>query len=483
MPSSKAGGGKNKKQPAEITYNIIEGTTADDVITTDETADFQTTAGADEIFGLAGTDVIDGGDGDDIVHGGDDWDILSGGSGNDTIYGDAGDDFIFADAGSDTIDGGDGYDTLTYYGELDVDYSISELTEIQGKGRDRTEVVVGYQVASLDGSGDVDTIYNVEEIVFISAPPGGDIVTQGDLLRTYYGSAVTFDVLANDYILGGNLGEGLELTNILDIQIDLDGDGVNDFDLIPDDATLADFQGAEGVTLTDGSILYLNPDGTLTWDPNGAYDTKPGSGEPFPSIYFWYEASDIDGNTAYGDVSIGVTYDVPLGTIEFEYMQIYDQGLADIFGWYFYVDGPEDNYEFFVTQLSTAGGGIIEDRDVEANGDFNYDFDADDEYRVWTDVDGTTHEMNVVNQNDQLFNLQSITFTGVDEGDMVTIEYYSLDGSSKLGEDVVNFDLLTPVATPDGDYYVYYTDETDIGQVSVIADAGDEVFVDDLVLV
>lgn len=483
MPSSKAGGGGKKKPPAEPIYNIINGTAGDDLITTDPVVDFIATSGADEIFGLAGTDVIDGGDGDDILHGGDDGDVLSGGNGNDTIYGDGGDDFVFADDGSDTIDGGDGYDTLIYYGELDVDYSFSEITEMQGKGRDRTEVVVGYQVTSLDGSGDVDSIYNVEEIVFISTPPGGDIVTRGDLVRTRHDSDVTIDVLANDYILGGNLGEGLEITGILDIQIDLNGDGVNDFDLIPDGATLAGFQSPDGVTLTDGSILYLNPDGTLTWDPNGVYDSKPGSGEPFPSIYFWYEASDIDGNTAYGDVSIGVTYDAPLGTIEFEYMQIYDQGLADIFGWYFYVDGPAGNYEFFVTQLSTADGGKIEDRDVAANGNFNYDFDADAEYRVWTDADGTTHEMNVVNQNDQLFNLESITFTGVDEGDGVTIEYYSLDGETKLGEDVVNFDLLTPVATPDGDYYIYYTDETDIGQVSVIADAGDEVFVDDLVLV
>jgi hypothetical protein len=191
MPSSKAGGGsKKQQQPAEIIYNPISGTARDDVIT----ADTHDTSAADEIFGLAGID---------------------------------------------TIDGGDGWDTVAYYGELDVDYSFSEITEVIGKGQNRETIVVGYEVTALDGSGDTDTLYNIEEVVFITAPPGGDIVTQSDAAVTRYDQDAVVNLLANDFILGGELGGGLVASAILDIQLDLDGDGEIDIDLIPDTATMA----------------------------------------------------------------------------------------------------------------------------------------------------------------------------------------------------------------------------------------------------
>lgn len=477
MPSSKAGGGggNKKQQPAAIIYNVINGTSGDDVIT----AETHDTSGADEIFGLAGIDTIDGGEGDDIIHGGDGADILAGGNGNDTIYGDAGDDFIFADPGSDTIDGGDDWDTVIYYGELDVDYSVSEITEMQGKGKDKLEVVVGYEVAALDGSGDTDQLYNIEEVVFVSAPPGGDIVTQSDAAVTRYDQDAVVNLLANDFILGGEPGEGLEVTAILDVQLDLDGDGVIDTDLIPDTATMADFE--TGVVLNDGgSILYYDPvTMELTWDPNGVYDVQPGPGESPPTIYFWYEVEDAGGNSAYGDVAIAVSYGTPTGTMEFEYM---GDTLYSLFGLPIYADGPVDHYEFWVTQLSTAGGGMIEERDATVPG-YDYDGDGDAEYRVWTDGDGTTHEMNVSHELSENFGISTITFTGVDAGDAVTIEYYSADGYTKLGEDVVDFDALTATNIDGVDYYIYNADEVDIGQFSVVADANVEVFVDDVVLV
>ena len=474
MPSSKAGGGGGKKQqPAEVIYNnIIEGD-IDGIITDDEitpdSSPLATTASADEVFGFGGTDVIDGGDGDDIIHGGDDWDILAGGNGDDTIYGDAGDDFIFGDPGSDTISGGEGWDTVIYYGELDVDYSFSEITEIQGKGPNRTEVVVGYQITSLDDSGDVDTIsLDVEEIVFITAPPGGTIVTQTDSATTQFDSAVTMDVLANDTILGMDPGVGLTITDIVDIQIDLGG-GLQD--LVPDGVDINYFSDADGGILNDGSILTLNADGTLTWDPNGVYDTKPAAGEPLPVIYFWYEASDGT-NAAYGDVAIQVAYPAPTeGMIEFEDMQkdaTYFAGLLPI-----YLSGPDD--AFWITQLSTAGGGMMEERDPAAGGDFDYDNDGDDEYHVWTDADGTTHELNVTLANSNAtFDVSSLLITDFDLGETVTVTFWSADGYTQIGDAII----LDGVSG-DG---VYDISQTGIGQISIEAGAGDSVYIDDIVL-
>ena len=479
MPSSKAGGGNKKQQPAEIIFNIIEGTTGDDVISTLGNDTIDGGGGNDELHGDEGIDVIDGGADNDLIYGGDGADILAGGTGNDIIYGDAGDDFIFGDPGSDTIDGGDGWDTVIYYGEPDVDYSFSEITEVIGKGQNRETIVVGYEVAALDGSGDTDTLYNIEEVVFITAPSGGDIVTQSDAAVTRYDQDAVVNLLANDFILGGEPGEGLVVSAILDIQLDLDGDGEIDVDLIPDTATMADFE--SGVELNDGgSILYYDPvTMELTWDPNGVYNDQPGPGESPPTIYFWYEVEDAEGNTAYGDVAIAVSYGTPTGAMGFEYM---GDTLYSFLGLPIYADGPVDHYEYWVTQLSTAGGGMVEERDASVPG-YDYDGDGDAEYRVWTDPDGTTHEMNVTHELSENFGISTITFTGIDAGDTVTIEYYTADGYTKLGEDVVMFDALTPTNIDGLDYYIYNADETDIGQFSVVAETDVEVFVDDVVFV
>ncbi len=496
MPKSNSQGGKKSTTTTEpLALTPIIGTDGDDLIDLNGGPNGPTTAGDDlvygglgndtinggggndELHGDEGIDVIDGGADNDIIYGGDGADILAGGTGNDMIYGDAGDDFIFGDPGSDTIDGGDGWDTVIYYGELDVDYSFSEITEVIGKGPNRETIVIGYEVTALDGSGDIDTLYNIEEVVFISAPPGGDIVTQSDAAVTRFDQDAVVNLLANDFIVGGELGEGLEVRAILDIQIDLDGDNNIDVDLIPDTATMVDFE--SGVLLNDGSYLYYDPlTDELTWDPNGVYDTQPAGDRPV--IYFWYEVQDADLNTAFGDVAIAVSYGTPTGSMGFEYM---GDTLYSILGLAIYADGPVDHYEYWVTQLSTAGGGKIEERDASVPG-YDYDGDGDAEYRVWTDPNGTTHEMNVTHELSENFGISTVTFTGIDAGDSVTIEYYTADGYTKLGEDVVMFDELTPTATVDGvEYYIYNAGETDIGQFSVVAAPDVEVFVDDVVFV
>jgi hypothetical protein len=91
--------------------------------------------------------------------------------------------------------------------------------------------------------------------------------------------------------------------------------------------------------------------------------------------------------------------------------------------------------------------------------------------------------MNVTHELSENFGISTITFTGIDAGDTVTIEYYTADGYTKLGEDVVMFDALAATNIDGLDYYIYNADGTNIGQFSVVAEANVEVFVDDVVFV
>jgi peptidase C25-like protein/hemolysin type calcium-binding protein len=83
-------------------YNIIIGTTSDDIIYGTEGNDcIYDPSGNDTIYGLGGDDFIIAGDGNDNIYGGD---------GDDTIFAEAGNDWIYGQDGNDTLVGGDGND-------------------------------------------------------------------------------------------------------------------------------------------------------------------------------------------------------------------------------------------------------------------------------------------------------------------------------------------------------------------------------------
>ncbi|MBS8226331.1 calcium-binding protein [Vannielia litorea] len=459
MPKPSGPKGGNTAQPPE---GAITGTSGDDILLG--------TAADDVIWGLDGADEIDGGAGNDVIEGGAGDDVLTGGNGDDIISGGDGSDIIYGDAGSDTIDGGNdnGIDVVIYDGVEGVDYSVEIHTAVQGKGKNAQEVVTGFTVTALDGSGDVDTLTNIDQVLFVEYPEPGTIITQGDFETVRYDSTVTLDVLANDYLEGGTPGSGLTITAIIDVQIDIDGDGVNDNDLIPDGADLAYFEA--GGFLNDGSILTLNPDDTLTWDPNGVYDANTGAP---PVIHFWYEVTDGNGATDYGDVTFQVTYPAPLGDITFETMtSLYDEFTAELTGLWIYQDGP--NGDYFISQLSSATN-FFEERDAGADS-FDYDFDGDDEFRVWTDADGTTHEMNVVHSDQSAFGVESMVFTGLDAGEEALVVFSDASGNA-LGSVTITADDL------DANGMVEFTNAGSVDQFNVIASDGAEFFVDDIILV
>lgn len=455
-PSGNGGGGgkNNTPTPPEGALvgtdasEVFEGTGLDDII--------WSLGGNDEVYGFAGNDTIEAGAGDDTIDGGDGDDVLNGGDGGDLFIG---------SAGSDTIDGGAGNNALIYYAESEDDYTITEITETVNRGKKVIEEIVGYRVAANDGSGDVDTITNVDSVTVFVVPPQGAITTQGDFSFVDRDSTVTINVLENDYLEGGNLGEGLTVTAITDIQLDIDNDGEWDTNFIDESVPFADYAG--GLTLSDGSILTVLADGTMTWNPNDVYDTDTGE---TPSISFWYEASDGT-TTEYGDVTFSVTYPAPPGDIAFETMTpALDPITAEIVGYNYYYDGPNESY--IVSQLS-SGTGWFEQRDLSANGNYDYDNDGDDEFRVWTEADGTTHEMNFTHEFNEPFDLGGMEITGLDEGEEAIFTFADASGNA-VGTVTVTSDDLTP------DNILEFLNATNVEQFSVEAGVDDEFYIDDI---
>lgn len=463
MPKKNNNGGGGNSGATTPPAGAITGTAGDDIITGATSPG--STALDDVIWGLDGHDSIDGGDGNDSIEGGAGNDTLTGGAGDDTINGGDGADLIIGSAGSDTIDGGAGVDAVTYYANSDTDYTIVTLTELQGKGKNQKEVIIGYEVYANDGSGDVDYITNVESVTVQVLPQPGVIITQGDFDFVDRDGTVTINVLDNDYVEGSAMGTGLTVTAITDIQIDVDGDGINDNDLIPDGQPLSYY--ATGGLLNDGSILTVLADGTLTWDPNDVYDIDPGTS---PVVSFWYEASDSFGTTAYGDVTFQVTYpSPPAATVEFENMtSVYDWITSTILG-YVYEDGP--NGSFWISQLHKESA-YLEERDLAAGGNFDYDGDGDAEFKVWTDGSGT-HLMNFKHKDNSPFDLGGMTITGFDPGETATFYFADAAGNVLGTANVTAADL-------DANDVLSFTNATGVEQFSVEAGAGDEFYIDDV---
>ena len=454
-PSGSGGGKKDQTPPPEgaivgsESADVLSGGILDDVI--------WSLAGDDQVFGLEGNDTIEAGAGNDTIDGGDGDDVLNGGDGGDLFIG---------SAGSDTIDGGAGTNAVIYYADSEDDYTITAITEITTRGKRTIEEIVGYEVTANDGSGDVDTITNVSSVTVVLNPQPGTIITQGDFAFVDRDGTATLNVLDNDYLEGGNLGEGLTVTAISDIQIDIDGDGEWDTDLIDDSQPLSYYQ--TGGLLNDGSLLTVLADGSVTWDPNDIYDTDTGE---TPVVSFWYEASDGLGATAYGDVTFQVTYPAPVGDIAFEDMTpLYDPILATILG-HIYQDGP--NGDYWISQLSSATG-WFEERDLAAGGNFDYDGDGDDEFRVWTDADGGTHEMNVKHADNSPFNLGGMTITGLDADEEAIFTFADAEGNA-IGTATVTAADLT------ANDVVEFLNATGIEQFSVEAgNPDDEFYIDDI---
>ena len=235
--------GKGKGN-AEIVNNPVTGTSANDVL-------------------IGSAAMINGGGGNDNITGSDLIERINAGDG---------DDFIFGGGGDDTIFGNDGIDTAVYTG------SLEDAVLTAGKGN-------SYTLTSADGG--TDTLKHVEFIQFddftYEVGVNNGVFTRADSASTNEDTAVTIDVLSNDF--------------------DFEGDS---FSITSFDATSAN--GAT-VSLVNGEFVYDSS--------NAASIQAMGDGDSMTDT-FTYTVTDSAGNESTETVSVDVAGASDNSVIDFD---------------------------------------------------------------------------------------------------------------------------------------------------------------------
>ena len=192
-----------------------------------------------------GNDVIDGGDGDDLIYGQEGDDQITGGAGADAIYGGDDQDYITGGTAGDVVDGGtDGVDNDTLdlrdSGPLRV---VNETVDADGDSTSGT-------IEFLDADGNVTGTMTFTEIENLLLPEntGPDAV--------------------NDSFGGGEDDAPQIIGNVLDNDTDAE---------TPGDLSVTEVNGDAGnvgqpVAGDNGGLFTINPDGTVSFDPNGEFD-------------------------------------------------------------------------------------------------------------------------------------------------------------------------------------------------------------------
>ena len=171
--------------------------------------------GRDTLLGMAGNDTLKGGLAGDDISGGADEDLIAGGGGHDILSGGAGADTLRGAAGNDELHGGDGDDRL--------------------KGGDGDDVLQG-------GAGQDQLIGGIgaDTFVFQDASDSG-LGTEADRVLDFDAGEDVIDIeaLASDLAFAedGFTGTGPsfyldETGGNTEVQVDVDGDGVADMQIV-----------------------------------------------------------------------------------------------------------------------------------------------------------------------------------------------------------------------------------------------------------
>ena len=203
------------------------------------------------VTGLAGSNKLNGGDGDDTINGGDGFDFVNAGDGDDLVSGGAGDDLLH---------GNDGFDTAIFSG-LVFDYSFSA-----GKGN---STIVG-------GADGTDTLKHFEALQFDDYTYFIDGRNNGPFTRADTGAT--------------NEDESVNLTALLDNDIDIDDDS---------------FSITSVTSSGSGATVAVEPDGSVTYDPNGAFESL--AFDFLTTDTFTYTVTDSNGGTRTETVTMTIT--------------------------------------------------------------------------------------------------------------------------------------------------------------------------------
>lgn len=219
------GGADNDRLSGAGGQDIIDAGTGDDVATGGAANDqidggsgddeLNGNSGADRISATSGTNIINGGGGADVLIGGSDNDRIEGGNGADTIDGQEGQDLLLGGRGNDMIDGGDGDDTINggmgadvLIGGLGADSFVFDFVSDSAAHDALRDEILGFE----QGLDKLD-LSNID----------ADRTLAGDQAFTYLGNA-PFDgnsQLRIEEVAGDSI-----------VQVDRDGDGVSDMEIL-----------------------------------------------------------------------------------------------------------------------------------------------------------------------------------------------------------------------------------------------------------
>jgi Ca2+-binding RTX toxin-like protein len=184
-----------------IIANLTDGTIIDGFDDTDTVTNIQ------NVRGTQFNDVINGDNADNYLDGNDGNDVLNGGGGNDTIRGGRGDD---------TIDGGTGNNTVDYL--LDMSDGA-----IHGIVADLSEGSI------LDGYGDTDTVFNIQNVI---GTDFSDLIV-GDTNQNILNGAGGDDILdgfgGSDTLTGGSGNDIFVFSSVDYSRFDLGPTVITDF--------------------------------------------------------------------------------------------------------------------------------------------------------------------------------------------------------------------------------------------------------------
>ena len=275
----------------------------------------------DTLNGTAGTDILLGGNGDDVLNGGGGSDLLVGGNGEDSLYGGDGSDLLLAGNGDDTLDGGSGNDLLDGgNGDDTLDGGEGSDILLAGKGDDTLIFTVSENTDAFDfydgGKGFDTLLLNLTSAELTLAQEEIDAFLDTSGSYFYFES---FNLLVRDIeslqinIIGGGSNTAPVATddafaatedaaiggNVLANDTDADGDALVVASVNGDTANV----GAV-IALASGALLSVGADGSLSYDPNGAFEAL-GVGESHTDT-FTYEVRDPSGAAASATAQVTV---------------------------------------------------------------------------------------------------------------------------------------------------------------------------------
>ncbi|MEM7236899.1 MAG: Ig-like domain-containing protein, partial [Pseudomonadota bacterium] len=244
-----------------VTSNVltITGTSAGETLQgTDDGEIIDGAGGADTLRGNGGNDILDGGAGRDKLYGGDGEDLLFADiNDRDLLYGGAdADEFVFQTGGTQSVvtrifDFERGVDKINL---IELGLTFDDLS-FKDTTNGSNSIITVNSVTKIRAIGILKDEWEASDFLFEAADPNFAPIARDDALAATTDAAITANLFA-DHGSGADSDVDGDPLTLLSIEGDTDG----------------------SVTLASGATVSFSGDGSISYDPNGAFDgISPGT--------------------------------------------------------------------------------------------------------------------------------------------------------------------------------------------------------------